>query len=202
VKEAKNACAKTQQAIDAQESKLEQAMQQRKFRGAGGAGEIQDSIDDLKRRLDAEKAMAMAQSNTATQAIKGLAEHWASFNKTVHEQRAQTEKSIEAAKKKSTAESFAKLPTLQMHLFRVQKAEQEAEVLMTQADKARTNVAYLDVMQKIEQLRLSIASGPKTQKELDKQPMDFGILASSHNGWIVTTPSRQAVAPINSAWVN
>jgi hypothetical protein len=200
VKEATQACSKTQQEIDAQESELARDIQQAKlkitllqakrdkavqdlrFEGTGGAGEFQRSIakieaekfqgavgmevkrtiESLKERLKAEKAIATAQSNTATRAIKDLAKHWSSFNKTVHEQRAQTEKSIEAVKKKSTAESFGKLPVLQMHLDCVQKAEQEAEVLKTQADKAKTTVAYLDAIQKIEQSRLSIASGPKT----------------------------------------
>jgi hypothetical protein len=212
VKEAKTTCAKTQQAIDAQEmtllrqenevksqitllqAKRDKAIHDLRFEGTGGAGEVQRSIakmeaeleqgavgmevkrtiESLKERLKTEKAIATVQSSTATQAIKDLAKHWASFNKTVHEQRAQTEKSMEAAKKKGTTESFAKLPVLKMHLDRVQKAEEEADALKA---KPKTLKAGHDILQKLEQLRLSIAGGPKTQEELAKQPIDFGVLS-------------------------
>jgi hypothetical protein len=176
VKEAKKACAKTQQEIDAQESKLERAIQERKFEGAGGAGETQRSIDVLKRRLDTEKATVIVQSNIATKAIKDLAKQWVAFNKALSEQMAQTEKSMEAAKKKSTPESFAKLSMLQMHLDRVKKAKQEVDALKAKP-KTKTLKAGHDILQKLEQLRLSIAGGPKTQDELAKQPIDFGILS-------------------------
>jgi hypothetical protein len=177
VKDAKKACAKTQQEIDTQESKLEQAMQQRKFEGGGGAGEIQRSIDDLERRLAAEKATTTAQSKTATKAIADLAKQWASFNTTVNEQKEQTETGMETAKDESTPKSLARLPDLQMHLDRVQKAKHEAKTLKAQADKAKTTGAYFGAVQKLEQLRLSIAGGPKTEEELAKQPIDFGILS-------------------------
>jgi hypothetical protein len=176
------------------QAKKAKAIREDKFEGTDGAGEVQRSIakmeakleqgavgmevkrtiESLKERLKTEKAIATVQSSTATQAIKDLAKHWASFNKTVHEQRAQTEKSIEAAKKKSTPESFAKLPVLQMHLDRVQKAEQEADALKA---KPKTLKAGHNILQKLEQLRLSIAGGPKTQDELAKQPIDFGVLS-------------------------